>query len=140
MKKLNKTFNSTRQIRNRLRCRGPGTCQIVLSTPHGRLGTEETFIFLKHRLNLSTPHGRLGTWGLMRGLRWGLMPFNSTRQIRNNNKAHIIIFPHKTILSTPHGRLGTWSRRLDLSNREQHFQLHTVDQEQSKWLLTCKAK
>jgi len=54
-----------------------------LSTPHGRLGTEDDMMRVLRDYALSTPHGRLGTFKIEEDI----------EEVED--------------LSTPHGRLGT---------------------------------
>ena len=53
-------FNSTRCIRNQL-LNFFDNYDVLLSTPHGALGTKEFQEFVEKLTNLSTPHGALGT-------------------------------------------------------------------------------
>ncbi len=84
----NRTFNSTRCIRNWLTILK--TIKVNnLSTPHGALGTESDEEDIEEKLSLSTPHGALGT------------PHNINPSSRGKP------------LSTPHGALGTHLYRRD---------------------------
>ena len=78
---------------------------VKLSTPHGALGTCESYGFYWSEDYLSTPHGALGTLLVTQTPKSIPQTFNSTRCIRN------LAMVCKEIvckaLSTPHGALGT---------------------------------
>ena len=97
-------FNSTRQIRNHTQT-PVNRIYAVLSTPHGRLGTNNRGKDFYLSQLLSTPHGRLGTL-----------------------QAVCVKMDQLQRLSTPHGRLGTIKELME-DEWYDYFQLHTVDQE-----------
>ena len=85
------TFNSTRQIRNQKTKRKRYALNVLLSTPHGRLGTFSHPKQNVRLVSLSTPHGRLGTDKRCLSLTLPLMTFNSTRQIRNQELSESLL-------------------------------------------------
>ena len=144
------SFNSTRYIRN-----SSYINQICgaekLSTPHGTLGTSVFSEMTKAQIHfqLHTVHQE----HLMRMVKESLsqtfqlhtvhqervspisllsflLPFNSTRYIRNFSARLFSMF--KMFLSTPHGTLGTLGCVLN-HQKNYVFQLHTVHQEPIGW-------
>ncbi len=102
---------------------------------------------IDYRLCLSTPHGTLGTTVNTSNSLLTMRTFNSTRYIRNSQKAFIeaserlLSTPHGTLgtvpenhnvrrkldsLSTPHGTLGTYVFDIVDQDTILNFQLHTV--------------
>ena len=82
----------------------------MLSTPHGTLGTSQTYGSRGPKEALSTPHGTLGT-ELLEREGFERVAFNSTRYIRNNRVKAYKEEENKR-LSTPHGTLGTVGMRV----------------------------
>ena len=76
--------------------------QLILSTPHGTLGTQAKHSSPTHARALSTPHGTLGTEATT----------NWDREFSE--------------LSTPHGTLGTLVIGRVVNFYRRCFQLHTV--------------
>ncbi len=122
VRKLIKSFNSTRCIRNRR--------------------TQE---FCGEVVELSTPHGALGTPDGSAAKETKTIAFNSTRCIRNGFEFFQVGWPF--LLSTPHGALGTFDSKVfirlkdpfnstrcirnfslatTLNSVAKSFQLHTV--------------
>ena len=120
------SFNSTRCIRNQ-----PWhyifATHLVLSTPHGALGTRRILSQLQNVVLLSTPHGALGTSYTHALCIMCITTFNSTRCIRNGIAMIKQLSIEEPFNSTRCIRNIHW---LDTGRwRLYNFQLHTVHQE-----------